>query len=116
MDILNRILSVMANKGISQKALTDYLSLNKSAFSDWKSGKSNSFLKYISKISEYLGVSTDYLLGTEYKDNTDKINEDEIKFALFNGSKGVTDAMYEEVKQFAAMVKLREEAKKKEKN
>ena len=38
-----------------------------------------------------------------------------LKFALFDGSEGVTDEMFEEVKQFAAMVKMREDAKKEKK-
>jgi len=32
----------MQQNNISQKALTDFLSINKVAFSEWKSGKSNS--------------------------------------------------------------------------
>lgn len=40
---------------------------------------------------------------------------EELKFALFDGSEGVTDEMFEEVKQFAAMVKMREDAKKEKK-
>lgn len=42
-----------------------------------------------------------------------QISDDDIKFALFGGDGEITDAMYEEVKRFAHMVKLREEAEKK---
>ena len=42
-----------------------------------------------------------------------KISDNDIKFALFGGDGEITDAMYEEVKRFAHMVKLREEAEKK---
>lgn len=41
-----------------------------------------------------------------------KVSDDDIKFALFGGDGEITDAMYEEVKRFAQMVKLREEAEK----
>lgn len=41
------------------------------------------------------------------------VSDDDIKFALFGGDGEITDAMYEEVKRFAQMVKLREEAEKK---
>lgn len=41
------------------------------------------------------------------------VTDDDIKFALFGGDGEITDAMYEEVKQFAQMVKMREDAKKK---
>lgn len=40
--------------------------------------------------------------------------DEELKFALFNGTEGVTDEMFNEVKQFAEMVKMRENAKRKE--
>ena len=61
--------------------------------------------------------------GTYYKTSvskniTMKTNgniSDELKFALFDGVEGVTDEMFEEVKQFASMVKMREEAKKEKK-
>ncbi len=46
--------------------------------------------------------------------NNDRIS-DELKFALFDGAEGVTDEMFEEVKQFASMVKMREDAKKEKK-
>ena len=41
----------------------------------------------------------------------EKPSDDEIKFALWGGTEGITDEMYEEVKQFAEMVRLREQAK-----
>ena len=40
-------------------------------------------------------------------------SDNDIKFALFGGDGEITDAMYDEVKRFAQMVKLREEAEKK---
>ena len=43
-----------------------------------------------------------------------EINDDDIKFALFGGDGEITDAMYDEVRQFAAFVKSREAQKKKE--
>ena len=39
------------------------------------------------------------------------VNDEDIKFALFGGDGEITDAMYEEVKKFAAFVKLREAEK-----
>lgn len=73
----------------------------------------------LAKIADYFGVSTDYLLGKENEkapaeSGKRSVSDDEIKFALFGGDGEITDAMYEEVKNFAAFVKAREEAKKKE--
>lgn len=46
--------------------------------------------------------------GITYTKNN---NLNDLKFALFNGSDGITDEMYEEVKRFAELVKLREQQK-----
>lgn len=76
----------------------------------WKNGSDPSG-KSIAKIAEYFNVSTDYLLG---KEELKRSADDDLKFALFNGTEGVTDEMFNEVKQFAEMVKMRENAKRKE--
>lgn len=63
MDTLTSILEIMKSKKITQKDICHYLYLDKHTFSDWKSGRSESYLKYLPKIAEYLDVSVDYLLG-----------------------------------------------------
>ena len=60
MDILDRI-QLLLGSG-DQKALTDYLGLKKTAFTDWKSGKSNSYRKYLIEIANFFNVSIDYLV------------------------------------------------------
>lgn len=52
MDILDRIIMLMGSR--DQKELTKYLQLNAVAFSDWKSGKSNSYKKYLIEIAKFL--------------------------------------------------------------
>lgn len=68
MEILNRIIDLLGNS--DQKELTDYLNLKKSAFTDWKSGKSNSYRKYLIEIAEYFNVSIDYLVYGKTIENT----------------------------------------------
>lgn len=69
------------------------------------------------KIADYFGVPVSELLGEKENAPTQKgereISDNDIKFALFGGDGEITDAMYDEVKRFAQMVKLREEAEKK---
>lgn len=72
-------------------------------------------------IAEYLSVDPTYLIsGEDAKENAPAVSgertasDDEIKFALFGGDGDITDAMYDEVRQFAAFVKQREANKKKE--
>lgn len=70
----------------------------------------------LAAIADYFGVTTDSLLGNEkaLAESDKRITDDDIKFALFGGSNDITDAMYDEVRNFAAYVRQREEQKKKE--
>lgn len=61
MNIIERISKLLKTKKLSQKDLTDYLGLKQSAFTDWKTRKTDSYLKSIPEIAEFLNVSTDYL-------------------------------------------------------
>ena len=96
------------------RACTD-IGLNRSAVAKWKNGgKPNG--STAAKLAEYFGVTTDYLLGQSEERMPGAasrvISDEEIKFALFGGDGEITDAMYDEVKQFAAFIKQREAEKK----
>lgn len=68
MCTLDRISTILHEKGLTQKALTDFLGLKKGTFTSWKSGLNESYKKYLPQIAEFLDVSVDYLLGkTEQK-------------------------------------------------
>lgn len=79
MDVLNRIIELLERNGRNQKELMDYLGIKKSAFTDWKAGKSRSYLKYASEIANYFDVTTDYLLRgeTDIKEKPTARNGDE---------------------------------------
>lgn len=53
----------MQQKGKLQKELCAFLGLNQQSFTDWKSGKNKSYIKYISQISQFLNVSIGALYG-----------------------------------------------------
>lgn len=72
MNILDRIIGLLGTA--DQKQLTDYLGLKKTAFTDWKSGKSNSYRKYLVEIADYFNVSLDYLVYG--KENTSTLSDD----------------------------------------
>ena len=78
MEILNRIIALLGAR--DQKELTDFLDLKKTAFTDWKSGKSNSYRKYLIEIAEFFDVSLDYLVygkETQSSNEIDLINANE---------------------------------------
>ena len=111
----NRFKALCDEKGVSvYRACTD-IGLNRSAVAKWKSGgKPNGTTA--ARLADYFGVTTDYLLEqTEQRapaQTRAAVSDEDIKFALFGGSGEITDAMYEEVKQFAAFLKQREAGKK----
>lgn len=61
--ILDNIIACMEYKKLSQKDLCEYLNVNQQMFTNWKNGYSDSYLKRLSKIAEFLDVSPNDLMG-----------------------------------------------------
>lgn len=115
-DIFN---DLCIKKGVSCKRAAEDIGLSNSITTKWKKTGATPTGETLSKIAAYFGVSVGYLLGKESEkapaeSGKRSVSDAEIKFALFGGDGEITDAMFEEVKNFAAFVKAREEAKKKE--
>jgi len=72
LDILTKIQKLLDAQGKSQTDLTNALGLKQPAFSEWKSGKSASYKKYLYQIADFLGVSPDYLSGKTDDQETKK--------------------------------------------
>ncbi len=110
----NRFKALCEERNISvYRACTD-IGLNRSAVAKWKNGgKPNG--STAARLADYFGVTTDYLL--EQSDDRTAgeslrtVTDEDIKFALFGGDGEITDAMYDEVKRFAAFVRQREQSK-----
>ena len=90
----------------------------RATMTELKMGRSKDLSKpNAQKFAETLGVSLDVIYGEQKKapapEGERSVSDDDIKFALFGGDGDITDEMYEEVKRFAKLVKLREEAEKK---
>lgn len=103
-------------KGVSRTKACIDCGVSRTAWHKWEIGGTPNGTT-INKFAAYFGVPVGQLLGEEEKAPTQagerQISDDDIKFALFGGDGEITDAMYDEVKRFAHMVKLREEAAKK---
>jgi len=119
-NLCENIYALCNEQKITPGALCGELGFRRSVLSDLKNGRKKSLdTTTLMKIAEYFNVPVDYLLtGKETKkaptlEGERKVSDNDIKFALFGGDGEITDAMYDEVKRFAQMVKLREEAEKK---
>lgn len=108
MEILDKILAELKIKGILQKELADYLDLSPNNITDWKSGRSRSYTKYLPQIAKFLGVSVDYLVENHPDDISEELRDylEELKNRpemrmLFSLAKGAT---VEDVKQAVAII------------
>ena len=109
--------SLCEERGIKPSKMCADIGISRGLITDLKMGRKNGVTAVTAqKIASYFGVSVGYLLGDEAEKapaGTGKrsVSDDDIKFALFGGDGEITDAMYEEVKKFAAFVKQREAEK-----
>lgn len=78
MNTVDTILELLQMQNKQQKELTKFLQIGDSSISEWKKGKTKSYLKYIDKIAQFFGVSVDYLLGLS-SDSTASEEEKEQK-------------------------------------
>lgn len=82
---VERIINLINNKGIEQKTFVQAIGVKTNAVSDWKSGRTKSYTKYLDKIANYLGVSVNYLVGNEvYQNETLSKHEQELIEAYRN--------------------------------
>lgn len=87
--MIERILGLIAKKGITAHKLAGDLGLASGTISQWKQGLQRPSTDAVIKIAQYFGVSTDYLLMGN-KRNDEKIN---MRFLSDNGKWYITKAL-----------------------
>lgn len=88
-------------KGTNIATIEKELGFSKASIGKWDTNAPS--VKKVQAVADYLGVSVDYILGHETE--SQKITDEELKFALFGGEKGITEEDLAEVKSFAEFVK-----------
>ena len=115
MSFAQRLSELMASRTLTNYQLAKDLDIHPTTVANWLAGKAPR-KKTLALLAEYFGVSTDYLLGNEQKEKpaTDgqAINEEALKLVLFGGNTDVTDAMWEEAKNYIQYIKEREKRKR----
>ena len=109
--------AVREKKRVSQQDVADYLGITRQAYSHYEVGRRKPDYETLLKLAEFYGISVLDLLEAEKAPTAEgerNVSDEDIKFALFGGEGEITDAMFDEVRQFAEFVKNREEQKKKE--
>ena len=73
MNISDRVQNLRKTKGISQEELADKVGVSRQAVSKWESEQSMPDLDKVIIMSDYFGVTTDYILkGIEQSAQTEK--------------------------------------------
>lgn len=115
-DIVDRMFRLVDTKFKEQKDFAAAIGVDASHISRWRNRKSSSYVKRLEKISRVLGVTPQYLLsgGTSEEDaaskesRADEVSEDDLKAAFWGGDKDLSpedlDAMWGDVKRFAAFI------------
>ena len=82
------LIQLRKEKNLTQNDMADKLQIKHQTYSAYERGISVPDAYTLKKIADILNVTTDRLLRSGHEEN---IKDDEIKFALFNGDKGITD-------------------------
>lgn len=86
-DFSTRITRLRREKGLSQKEVAKYLGVSQSLLSHYENGIRECGLDFLIRISDYYGVSCDYLLGcTENRDGLPNYSERDMEGDLKEGS------------------------------
>lgn len=107
MTIGDKIRALRKAANLNQTELGERLNVKTNAVSKWECGRVEDIpMSKVKAMASLFNVPVSYLID----DDVEKTNvtEDDIQFALFGGSDEITAKMYEEVKNFAAYVKQRE--------
>lgn len=116
----DRFAQLCKQKDISPSRAALEAGISKSLVTKWKTNRTIiPSPDVLSKLSKYFNITVSELIGEETEkapaeSGKREITDQDIMFALFRGSDiEITDAMYEEVKNFASFVAQREANKKK---
>ena len=100
--------------GLTQRQLAQQLGVSNTSVSNWEKGLSRPDADMIQLLCGILHLQPNDFYGTTEpgaSQSRPAVSDEDIKFALFGGDGEITDAMFDEVKRFAAFLKQRESGK-----
>lgn len=109
-----RYSALCKERGETPNSIAKIIGASSGSVTAWKKGTAprNATL---TKIADYFGVSTDYLLGKEKapaESGKRSVSDDEIKFALWGDCEDVDDEDLADVRRYAAFIRERKKDKK----
>ena len=106
MSIGKRIKEARKNLGYTQQDLANLIGVTDSAIANYEKGLSHPRENVLYRIMDVLHVDANYL----FQDSVNTIKktahptEENLMFALFGTTEGITDEMFEDVKKYARFV------------
>lgn len=114
---MNRLKFLREEKGLFQKDIAKLLNVSVPAVNQYESGKRDMSTDTLIILSEYFGVTTDYLLGKTDIKNPGQQIDDVLNEAMIGMSKEEYEALNEtqkkQIRDFAIFVKNQNEGDKK---
>lgn len=114
---MNRLKFLREEKGLFQKDIAKLLNVSVPAVNQYESGKRDMSTDTLIILSEYFGVTTDYLLGKSDVRNPGQQIDDVLNEAMIGMSKEEYEALNEtqkkQIRDFAIFVKNQNEGDKK---
>lgn len=113
-----KIRNARKSAGLTQRELAQLLGVANTSISNWEKGLSRPDADMIQKLCQTLHLQPNDFYGTtdsapsSGREAQRTVSDEDIKFALFGGDGEITDAMFDEVKRFAAFLKQREAGNK----
>lgn len=121
MALAKNIRYLRKKQGWGQDTLAEKLGYKSyTTIQKWESGVSEPPLKALHKLAALFNIDINDLANTDLETESAlnvhstpehskrDVTDEDIKFALFGGDGEITDAMYDEVKKFAAYIKQRD--------
>lgn len=108
---MNRLKYLRTEKGESLEKIAQYLNVTIQTISNYENEKRDMSPDTIIKLSDYFGVSTDYLLGKSNIRNIESItiDMDEVDIACSNGIRGLNETNKMIVKNTIEALRLKQE-------
>jgi transcriptional regulator with XRE-family HTH domain len=103
-DTLLQLKKYRRKAGLTQQELADETGIDRATIVRYENGSRTPPLENLKILAKYFDISIDKLTGTAEPTVPD---DDDIKFAVF-GDPDVTDAQFDEIKQFAKWIRERD--------
>lgn len=99
-----RLYDLRISRGETQEQVANDCGITSVSLSRYETGQHMPKMDILARLAEHYGTTTDKIINGPQPKTAPAITDDDIKFALFGGAEGITDADYEDVKRYAAFI------------